>query len=155
MALSASATAPTWWAVSPPRVILCPRGEEQKQRGKAVEKTVPPAGPWKSRQRRGIPTFPQPRRRRSSRRFTCKPDRSRAIKTGHLHVLTTAKFLSLSGTGEGFDSSLPPNRQSRAISLLSGSYGGHSLSANAFECTLFQTKKTRKTRRTGTCSHPS
>src|SRR5467141_5394341 len=41
---------------------------------------------WKSRKGRGIPTFPQPRRRRS---IDLKPDISCATKTGHFNLLTT------------------------------------------------------------------
>jgi hypothetical protein len=40
-------------------------------------------------QRRGIPTFPQPRRRRSS---NLKPDISCATKTGHFNLLTTVSL---------------------------------------------------------------
>src|SRR5579863_526084 len=43
---------------------------------------------WKSRKGRGIPTFPQPRRRRS---FDLKPDISCATKTGHFNLLTTER----------------------------------------------------------------
>src|ERR1700680_5200592 len=47
---------------------------------------------WKSRKRRGIPTFPQPRRRRS---IDLKPDISCATKTGHFNLLTTDKVLQV------------------------------------------------------------
>src|SRR5216683_1864134 len=40
---------------------------------------------WKSRKRRGIPTFPQPRRRSIDH----EPDISCATKTGHFNLLTT------------------------------------------------------------------
>src|ERR1700676_4937941 len=59
---------------------------------------------WESRKRRGIPTFPQPRRRRS---IDLKPDISCATKTGHFNLLTTDKVLPLyridlyQGTGVG------------------------------------------------------
>jgi hypothetical protein len=42
---------------------------------------------WKSRQRRGIPTFPQLRRLRL---INPKPDISLAKKTGHFNLLRTA-----------------------------------------------------------------
>src|ERR1700694_4156766 len=41
---------------------------------------------WVSRKKRGIPTFPQPRRRRP---IKLKPDISCATKTGHFNLLTT------------------------------------------------------------------
>src|SRR5260370_28690375 len=41
---------------------------------------------WKSRKRRGIPTFPQPRRRRS---INHEADISCATKTGHFNLLPT------------------------------------------------------------------
>jgi hypothetical protein len=41
---------------------------------------------WKSRKRRGIPTFPQPRRRRP---INLKTDISYATKTGHFNLQTT------------------------------------------------------------------
>src|ERR1019366_522705 len=40
---------------------------------------------WKSRTHRGIPTFPQPRRRS----LNLKPDISCALKSGHFNLLTT------------------------------------------------------------------
>src|SRR4029077_589803 len=43
---------------------------------------------WKSPKGRGIPTFPQPRRRRS---IDLKPDISCATKTGHFNLLTTSR----------------------------------------------------------------
>src|SRR4029077_20241948 len=46
---------------------------------------------WKSRKGRGIPTFPQPRRRRS---IDLKPDISCATKTGHFNLLTTCPVSS-------------------------------------------------------------
>src|SRR5260370_19137382 len=48
---------------------------------------------WKSRKRRGIPTFPQPRRRRS---INHEADISCATKTGHFNLLPTALFFELS-----------------------------------------------------------
>ena len=45
---------------------------------------------WKSRKKRGIPTFPQSRRRRP---IKLKPDISCATKTGHFNLLTTAHSL--------------------------------------------------------------
>src|SRR6202041_1347425 len=44
---------------------------------------------WKSRKVRGIPTFPQPRRRLVK---LLKPDMSCATKTGHFNLLRTGKF---------------------------------------------------------------
>src|SRR6202165_4731048 len=44
---------------------------------------------WESRKKRGIPTFPQPRRRRP---IKLKPDISCATKTGHFNLLTTEGF---------------------------------------------------------------
>src|SRR5258708_39531567 len=41
---------------------------------------------WESRKRRGIPTFPQPRRRRS---INHEADISCATKTGHFNLLPT------------------------------------------------------------------
>src|ERR1700730_2699287 len=41
---------------------------------------------WKSRPHRGIPTFPQSRRRCS---LNLKPDISCALKSGHFNLLTT------------------------------------------------------------------
>ena len=45
---------------------------------------------WKSRKKRGIPTFPQSRRRRP---IKLNPDISCATKTGHFNLLTTAHSL--------------------------------------------------------------
>src|ERR1700694_1631140 len=44
---------------------------------------------WESRKKRGIPTFPQPRRRRP---IKLKPDISCATKTGHFNLLTTGEL---------------------------------------------------------------
>src|SRR5579863_10393580 len=53
---------------------------------------------WESRKGRGIPTFPQPRRRRS---IDLKPDISCAKKTGHFNLLATGhNFLSTSTAHE-------------------------------------------------------
>jgi hypothetical protein len=43
---------------------------------------------WKFRPNRGIPTFPQPRRRCS---LNLKPDMSCALKNGHFDLLTTCR----------------------------------------------------------------
>src|ERR1035437_6580197 len=48
---------------------------------------------WESRTHRGIPTFPQPRRRS----LNLKPDISCALKSGHFNLLTT-------GFSSGFSS---------------------------------------------------
>src|SRR5215468_12251011 len=48
---------------------------------------------WKSRQLRGIPTFPQ---LRLLREINLKPDISCATKTGHFNVLPTAKRFQVS-----------------------------------------------------------
>src|ERR1700732_525756 len=47
---------------------------------------------WKSRPHRGIPTFPQSRRRCS---LNLKPDISCALKSGHFNLLTTLQFAFL------------------------------------------------------------
>src|SRR4029077_14808878 len=49
----------------------------------------------KSRKGRGIPTFPQPRRRRS---IDLEPDISCATKTGHFNLLTTSDSSNASST---------------------------------------------------------
>src|ERR1700730_17296114 len=49
---------------------------------------------WKSRPHRGIPTFPQSRRRCS---LNLKTDISCALKSGHFNLLTTARVPGTSG----------------------------------------------------------
>jgi hypothetical protein len=61
------------------------QAEEKPRRGKVKNATFPP--PLEIPQPRGIPTFPQLRRLLVVRP---KPDTSRATKTGHLNLLTTA-----------------------------------------------------------------
>src|SRR6202165_5198941 len=53
---------------------------------------------WESRKKRGIPTFPQPRRRRP---IKLKPDISCATKTGHFNLLTTAAVVPITSVDAG------------------------------------------------------
>src|ERR1700730_18112154 len=87
----------TGWAVSAPREFRCwtlhrESGGKRLWKRRSVEKSKNRLFhcAWKSRPRRGIPTFPQPRRRRTSN-MNLEPDRSCATKTGHLHVLPTQR----------------------------------------------------------------
>src|ERR1700730_15116200 len=54
-------------------------------------------GAWKSRKRRGIPTFPQPQRRS----LNLKPDISCALKSGHFNLLPTRHGARLSARKGG------------------------------------------------------
>src|SRR6266436_9457797 len=83
----------TWWAVSTPRECRCckPDGERLWESRCVETQRQGSHCAWKSRKKRGIPTFPQPRRRRS---IDLKPDISCATKTGHFNLLTTCWFFS-------------------------------------------------------------
>src|SRR5260370_42379351 len=83
----------TRWVASTPRECRCRKasagGGQRLWKSRSVETPKQGShGAWKSRKERGIPTFPQPRRRRASNMYW-KADTSRVTKTGHLHVLTT------------------------------------------------------------------
>src|SRR5260370_5370726 len=78
----------TRWVASTPRDCRCRKasadGGQRLWKSRAVETPKQGShGAWKSRKERGIPTFPQPRRRRASNMYW-KADTSRVTKTGHL-----------------------------------------------------------------------
>src|SRR5271165_3089759 len=90
---SASPTGRIGWDVITPRVWPSPQPKTRrpalwKRRavGKSQSRLFPRA--WKSRQERGIPTFPQPRRLRYEQEP--KQDISLATKSGHFNLLRTA-----------------------------------------------------------------
>src|SRR5260370_40382900 len=90
----------TRWVASTPRDCRCRKasadGGQRLWKSRAVETPKQGShGAWKSRKERGIPTFPQPRRRRDSNMYW-KTDTSHATKTGHLHVLTKEGNLRVS-----------------------------------------------------------
>src|SRR5712691_8131234 len=87
-----SGTGRIWWAATPRKDIRgCARANwiagERLWKSRCVENQKQVFHyAWESRKRRGIPTFPQPRRRRS---IDPKPDISCATKSGHFNLLTT------------------------------------------------------------------
>src|SRR6202795_4503291 len=92
----------TWWAASTPRDCRGWKpsrgGGERLWKSRSVETQKQGSHcAWKFRKGRGIPTFPQPRRRRS---IDLKPDISCAKKTGHFNLLTTVNSVRLSVTRE-------------------------------------------------------
>src|SRR5712671_5532916 len=97
----------TWWAVSTPRECRCckPDGERLWESRCVETQRQGSHCAWESRKRRGIPTFPQPRRRLFN--LNWKADTSRATKSGHLHVLTTAQSADfVQEVGEGVPNSV-------------------------------------------------
>src|ERR1700681_4621150 len=81
----------TGWADTAPKVRTCQKtkpGRDGLWKSREVEKSKTRLShlAWKSRKRRGIPTFPPPPRRLVD---SLKPDMSRAKKTGHFNLLTT------------------------------------------------------------------
>src|SRR6202043_662736 len=90
---------------------------------------------WKSRPHRGIPTFPQSRRRCF---LNLKPDISRALKSGHFNLLTTGGGGSRYSLGrpETIDPPraardiLHPTSRSRILSKICEQVGGPSVEAS-------------------------
>src|ERR1700693_4801911 len=81
----------TGWADTAPKVRPWQKtkpGRDGLWKSREVEKSKTRLShlAWKSRKRRGIPTFPPPPRRLV---VSLKPDMSRAKKTGHFNLLTT------------------------------------------------------------------
>src|ERR1700675_93238 len=93
--------APTWWAVSTPRERRCykpSRGGERLWKSRFVEKSKNRLFhcAWESRQRRGIPTFPQPRRRDlyielESGHITCYKKRTSSRANNTCFLLSSAQ----------------------------------------------------------------
>src|SRR6202167_5494948 len=81
------------WGATTPRVCLGSVAIGKRLwRGRAVKKSQSRLShrAWKSRPKRGIPTSPQPRRRRVINR---QPDNSLATKTGPFNLLRTGARL--------------------------------------------------------------
>src|SRR5436853_7371318 len=84
----------TGWADTAPKVRpwqTTKRSADGLWKSREVEKSKTRLShlAWKSRKRRGIPTFPQPR---LPLVVSLKPDISRAKKTGHFNLPTTEGF---------------------------------------------------------------
>src|ERR1700679_846636 len=85
------------WGATTPRVCLGSVAIGKRLwRSRAVEKSQSRLShrAWKSRPKRGIPTSPQPRRRRVINR---QPDNSLATKTGPFNLLRTGWGVSVAG----------------------------------------------------------
>src|SRR5271165_1221721 len=97
MGASASPTDRTGWAVIAPKVQPSRQRKTRRKtlwKRRTVEKSEERLFPraWKSRQVRGIPTFPQrPRRLDDEESQKPKPDISLATKSGHFNLLRTAE----------------------------------------------------------------
>src|SRR5271163_2188302 len=95
MGASASPTDRTGWAVIAPKVQPSRQRKTRRKtlwKRRTVEKSEERLFPraWKSRQVRGIPTFPQrPRRLDDEESQKPKPDISLATKSGHFNLLRT------------------------------------------------------------------
>src|SRR6202167_2199787 len=87
------------WGATTPRVCLGSVAIGKRLwRSRAVEKSQSRLShrAWKSRPKRGIPTSPQPRRRRVINR---QPDNSLATKTGPFNLLRTERTKATGGPG--------------------------------------------------------
>src|SRR5271167_3492324 len=97
MGTSASPTDRTGWAVIAPKVQPSRQRKTRRKtlwKRRTVEKSEERLFPraWKSRQVRGIPTFPQrPRRLDDEESQKPKPDISLATKSGHFNLLRTGE----------------------------------------------------------------
>src|SRR5208282_3272138 len=97
MGASASPTDRTGWAVIAPKVQPSRQRKTRRKtlwKRRTVEKSEERLFPraWKSRQVRGIPTFPQrPRRLDDEESQKPKPDISLATKSGHFNLLRTQR----------------------------------------------------------------
>src|SRR5208283_158967 len=98
MGASASPTDRTGWAVIAPKVQPSRQRKTRRKtlwKRRTVEKSEERLFPraWKSRQVRGIPTFPQrPRRLDDEESQKPKPDISLATKSGHFNLLRTVQM---------------------------------------------------------------
>src|SRR5208283_312436 len=115
MGASASPTDRTGWAVIAPKVQPSRQRKTRRKtlwKRRTVEKSEERLFPraWKSRQVRGIPTFPQrPRRLDDEESQKPKPDISLATKSGHFNLLRTT---AVSGRIPGITTHRKPVRQS-------------------------------------------
>src|SRR6202522_286694 len=108
------------WGATTPRVCLGSVAIGKRLwRSRAVEKSQSRLShrAWKSRPKRGIPTSPQPRRRRVINR---QPDNSLATKTGPFNLLRTISDQQPATKGKRPTSSLAPPASTANADTLTG-----------------------------------